>query len=508
MAEALLRGARLAVARARASDRRRAPRRARERRARLMRGRLDGAPARGPASTGAGGPVRAAGRRSARGRRATRPGWPTGARVPERRGAARRVTKRVAVRAPHLYRSLRGFCLGAFARSLESRRSDAPVRLRAARVARTAGAVRVPPARARVRRGAARPARAPRGRAARDRGPRAASPPRAIFARAHAGGSADRGRGALPHGRSCRSSSRPPRRCGGFDWDDARLRRARTRSSSARSSASGHAYAAVAPLVGISVGTAVELGDGVRVRTAATGELAAHWPEAHGLLPAGLRPRARPPLRARARARPRSRASRSRPTRPARSPTPSPRSGSRRRAPIAAGPVLFERLDWRPYGIRPVLPIAATQPDGRADPARRVPRPARRATCASGCRSPTTTPSSARRSTAGSSRSSSRDPFRCRAAARVADRAPRRHATARWAAAVRAAVLLGETPPERGSSCSRGSRSDARSPDVVRRALVEVVMHGDRASCWPRSTSRCSGCAPPPAGYFALRAAS
>ena len=32
--------------------------------------------------------------------------------------------------------------------------------------------------------------------------------------------------------------------------------------------------------------------------------------------------------------------------------------------PIAAGPVLFERLDWRPYGIRPVLPIAATAPSG------------------------------------------------------------------------------------------------------------------------------------------------
>src|SRR5213075_2420015 len=31
---------------------------------------------------------------------------------------------------------------------------------------------------------------------------------------------------------------------------------------------------------------------------------------------------------------------------------------------IAAGPVLFERLDWRPIGIRPVLPIAATQPPG------------------------------------------------------------------------------------------------------------------------------------------------
>jgi hypothetical protein len=32
--------------------------------------------------------------------------------------------------------------------------------------------------------------------------------------------------------------------------------------------------------------------------------------------------------------------------------------------PLAAGPVLFERLDGRPYGIRPVLPIAATQPPG------------------------------------------------------------------------------------------------------------------------------------------------
>jgi hypothetical protein len=34
--------------------------------------------------------------------------------------------------------------------------------------------------------------------------------------------------------------------------------------------------------------------------------------------------------------------------------------------PLAAGPVLFETLDGRPYGIRPVLPIAATQPPGEA----------------------------------------------------------------------------------------------------------------------------------------------
>ena len=33
-------------------------------------------------------------------------------------------------------------------------------------------------------------------------------------------------------------------------------------------------------------------------------------------------------------------------------------------APLAAGPVLFETLDGRPFGIRPSLPIAATAPPG------------------------------------------------------------------------------------------------------------------------------------------------
>lgn len=33
-------------------------------------------------------------------------------------------------------------------------------------------------------------------------------------------------------------------------------------------------------------------------------------------------------------------------------------------APLAAGPLLFEALDGRPFGIRPVLPIAAAQPPG------------------------------------------------------------------------------------------------------------------------------------------------
>ena len=46
---------------------------------------------------------------------------------------------------------------------------------------------------------------------------------------------------------------------------------------------------------------------------------------------------------------------------------PSRRCDSRPPRRWPPGPVLFERLDWRPYGIRPVLPIAATQPPGEPD---------------------------------------------------------------------------------------------------------------------------------------------
>ena len=35
-------------------------------------------------------------------------------------------------------------------------------------------------------------------------------------------------------------------------------------------------------------------------------------------------------------------------------------------AAVAAGPVMFETLDGRPFGIQPVLPIAATQPPGES----------------------------------------------------------------------------------------------------------------------------------------------
>src|SRR4029077_12997842 len=107
------------------------------------------------------------------------------------------------------------------------------------------------------------------------------------------------------------------------------------------------AYAAVAPLVGASAGAAVDLGGGLRLRPAAQGELAAHWPEANGLLPAGF---GREPDRLCVLELQR--------TLPAADGEPPDAPGELSDAvtalrlatsgAISAGPVLFERLDWRP----------------------------------------------------------------------------------------------------------------------------------------------------------------
>ncbi len=151
--------------------------------------------------------------------------------------------------------------------------------------------------------------------------------------------------------------------CGGFDWDDVVFERAYAELERSLFG-EGRAYAAVTPLVGISVGTQVELGEGLRVRAAAEGELSTHWPEAQGLLPRdfgrdtdrycvlelerGLAAGEEPP------------------DAPAELADAVTAIRLATAAPLAAGPVLFERLDWRPFGIRAVLPIAATQPLGEA----------------------------------------------------------------------------------------------------------------------------------------------
>jgi hypothetical protein len=165
--------------------------------------------------------------------------------------------------------------------------------------------------------------------------------------------------------------------------------------------------------------------------------------------------------------------------------------------------VLFERLDWRPYGIRPVLPIASTQPDG--EPTRLDEFRGRLAGELRG-----------RLLAADEDLELGEaldrwelslfqpDPFRAEQLRESLSFLLAR-GDGTWAASVRAAVLLGETPEERGSVLAR-LREHPPTPDLVRRSLVEVVMNGDRAALLKKLDDSLLGLAPPPAGYFALRA--
>ena len=296
----------------------------------------------------------------------------------------------------------------------------------------------------------------------------------AIFARAHAGPRAD-DHEALFTSVLLPLLVRTGEACGGFDWDDGAFARAYAEFEAALFGR-GHRYGAIAPVIGITTGgTTIELGNGIRLRVAATGELASLWPEANGLLPAdfGREPDRLAVLEL-------ERGLESGATEAPDAPGELSDAVTAIRlataAPVAAGPVLFERLDWRPYGIRPVLPIAATQPAG--EPTRL-------------------------------------DSFRATLAAdllprlSLADEDPElgealdrwelslfqigpfqaeqlRESLAAllggndglWAAAVRGAILLGDTPRARAELQDRLSGDP--EPDVVRRTLVETLVHGDR----------------------------
>ena len=273
--------------------------------------------------------------------------------------------------------------------------------------------------------------------------------------------------------------------CGGFDWDDAAFDRAYEELEQTLFSGR-RAYAAVAPVIGLSLGAELTLAAGLCVRHAATGELAKHWPEAQALLPPEF---GRDTDRlcvvelqrelAAGESVPDAAGEIGDAVTAVRLAT----SGA-----IAAGPVLFERVDWRPFGIKPMLPIAAAQPGGEA---------------------------------------TRLDPFRGRLASELLERLPladedpelgealdrwelslfqtgpsreeqlREALTALlggmdgvWAATMRASVLLGD-------------RFDEPRPDSVRRAIVETLMHGDRPGLVRALDEAMLGLREAPAGYFA-----
>jgi hypothetical protein len=263
--------------------------------------------------------------------------------------------------------------------------------------------------------------------------------------------------------------------CGGFDWDDDAFERA---YAELERSLFGerHQYGAVAPVIGVSTGgVTVELGRGLRLRLAATGELAKLWPEASGLLPQDF---GREVDRLCVLELERSLETGA--TEPPDAPGELADAVTAIRlataAPVAAGPVLFERLDWRPYGIRPVVPIAATQPAGEPERLDSF-----RATLAADLLMKLDEVDDDPELGEAIDRwelSLFQDgPFQAEQL-RESLAALLAGADGLWAAAVRGAILLGDTPRARAELQERLS-GDPDS-DVVRRAIVETILHGDR----------------------------
>jgi hypothetical protein len=402
----------------------------------------------------------------------------------------------VAVRAPHLYASLRGFALAAFRLYVDD---DLPFAFEGHEsLGRPALYEYRPLVRSFLEARASQLAAREDARLAL--ADLRCEPAARIFARAHAGKRMGEDEALF------RTVLLPllvatAEACGGFDWDDTAFDRAYGELERSLFG-DGRAYAAVAPLVGISIGRTIELGSGVRVRNVVTGELAAHWPEAKGLLPQrfGREPDRLCVLELE-RALGRSEAD------PPDAPGELADAVTALRlataGPIAAGPVLFERLDWRPYGIRSVLPIAATQPDGEATRLDEF-----RGRLAAELRGRLLAADEDVLLGEALDRWElslfQADVFRAEQLRAALD-ALLGNGDGRWAAALRAAVLLGERAEERRTLLAR-LRADSPPPDAVRRALVEVVMKGDRARLIAELDAALVGLQERPAGYFTLRA--
>ena len=348
----------------------------------------------------------------------------------------------------------------------------------------------------------------------------AREPAAAIFARAHAGpgtGGAGSGEGAGAGERDAlyRSVVVPllvatAEACGGFDWDDAAFDRAYAELE-ASLFRSRRAYAAVAPLVGLSVGGAVELGGGLGVRAAATGEVASLWPEATGLLPPGF---GREPDRVCVLELERDlrRGADEVPDAPGEIADALTALRLVTAAAVAAGPVLFERLDWRPYGIRPVLPIAATEPPGEATRLDAV-RAGRARELLGRLASVDDDPELGEALDRWELSLFQNEPFRSEQL-RESLAASLGGGDGLATAALRAAMLLGESGRERSGlltalrSLAAGEAAEAAASDAVRRVLVEAVLHGDREALVAELDEALLGLRPRPGRTVAVRAAA
>jgi hypothetical protein len=378
------------------------------------------------------------------------------------------------LRAPHLYESLRSFCLAAFA---AERGAQIPFAFEEHTTRQGPSLYEYRPlVRGFVEEQSPTLRRLPDARNAIDDLKR--EPAAAIFARAHAG-IGDTGDEALFRSILLPMLTWTAERCGGFDWQDEAFDAAyadleRTLFGTART------YVALAPVIGLSAGTDVDLGGGIMLRPIMSGEISNLWPEAQGLMPSEfgrdldrmlllelkreLEPdEAEPPDAAAELA-------------DAVTALRLATAGA-----IAAGPVVFERLDFRPLRISPLLPIAATQPRGEAARLDKI-----RARLAADLRAKLTLADSDRELGEALDRWElslfSEEPFRS-AQIRESLTCLLGGEGGAWAAAMRTAVLLGDKTRERSDLLDglRAERLGSDARDAVRRTLVETLLHGDRA---------------------------
>ena len=377
------------------------------------------------------------------------------------------------LRAPHLYESLRAFCLAAFA---AERGAQVPFAFEehATREGPSLYEYR-PLVRGFVEEQAPTLRRLPDARNAIDDLKR--EPAAAIFARAHSG-IGDTGDEALFRSILIPMLTWTAERSGGFDWQDDAFDAAYTDLEQTLFG-SARTYVAVAPVIGLSAGTDADLGAGITLRPVVVGEISHLWPEAQGLMPPEfgrdvdrllllelkreLEPNESEPPDAAAELADAITALRL------------ATAGA-----IAAGPVVFERLDFRPLRVSPLLPIAATQPRGEATRLDKI-----RARLAADLRAQLPLADTDRELGEALDRWElslfSEEPFRS-AQVREGLVCLLGGDGGAWAATMRAAVLLTEKGREReqllGTLRSEHLGREAR--DAVRRTLVETLLHGNR----------------------------
>ena len=407
------------------------------------------------------------------------------------------------VRAPHLHRSLRLFALASFA--LLARDVDGGADIPFVFEEHDGGARPLyeyrPLVGDYVESRATRLAALPDALAALEE--LHAEPAAAIYARAHAGGEGSEN-GALARTVLLPLVAATAEACGGFDWSDESFERV---YGELERSLFGkrRAYAAVAPVTGLGAGSQIDLGRGIRLRAAAAGELAAHWPDASRLLPPAF---GREPDRVCVLELERElqRGEGEPPDAPAELADAVSALRLATAAPVAAGPVLFERLDWRPYGIRAVLPIAATQPPG--EPSRLDPfRGKLAADLLERISIADEDPELAEALDRWELSLFASEPFRSEQL-REALTALLGGSDGLWAATFRTALLLGETARDRAEQLGRlrslgdGAPAGAATVDAVRRAVVETLLHGDRAALVEALDESLLGLRARPAGFL------